>query len=214
MGKKDKFDFTEFTHFLVPSAYLRRVDLAKQRSFSYKKLVILTIFLVVLWHKPILRLFFVLDYGNQIVAYSRENQVNPAMISAIVFTESRFDTLAKSHKGALGLMQIMPETGAGVARELNWEEFSSNDLLDPDKNLRIGIWYIAYLKRQFNYNDYLALASYNAGLSNVNNWITEGTWDGDTVRIEQIPFPETKKYLLQIMFLKRIYSYLYSDFLS
>lgn len=188
--------------------------MAKQRSFSYKKLVILTIFLVVLWHKPILRLFFVLDYENLIVAYSRENQVNPAMISAIVFTESRFDTLAKSHKGALGLMQIMPETGAGIAKKLNWEEFSSNDLLDPDKNLRIGIWYIAYLKRQFNYNDYLALASYNAGLSNVNNWIAEGTWDGDTVRIEQIPFPETKKYLLQIMFLKRIYSYLYSDVLS
>ena len=186
----------------------------KQRTFTYKKLVILTAFLVVLWHKPILRLFFVMEYGNQIVAYSRENQVNPAMISAIVFTESRFDTLAKSHKGSLGLMQIMPETGAGVARELNWQDFSSKDLLDPDKNLRVGIRYISYLKRQFNNNDYLALASYNAGLRNVNNWVAEGTWDGNKVRIEQIPFPETRKYLLRIMFLKRIYGYLYSDVLS
>lgn len=186
----------------------------KQHTFIYKKLVILTALLMVLWHKPILRLFFVLEYGNQIVAYSRENQVNPAIISAIIFAESRFDTQARSHKGALGLMQIMPETGAGVARELNWKDFSPQDLLDPDKNLRVGIRYISYLKRRFNNNDYLALASYNAGFRNVDNWIAEGIWDGNKVRIEQIPFPETRKYLLRIMFLKRIYGYLYPDLLA
>ena len=188
--------------------------LNKGSSFKMKGWALLIIFLVILLHKPILRILFVLDYGSQIAVYSRMNQVNPAMIGAIIFVESRFNTEARSHKGALGLMQIMPQTGVWVADQLMWKGFSSRDLLDPDKNLKIGIWYIAYLKRQYKQNDYLALASYNAGSKYVSKWLETGIWDGDSVKVDQIPFQETKRYLIKIMILKKIYHYLYPEYLS
>lgn len=186
----------------------------KRPSFKFQGWVLLFLFLIILWHKPILRIFFVLEYSNQITAYSRMNQVSPAMISAIIFVESRFNPEARSRKGALGLMQIMPRTGAWVADELMWKEFSNQDLLEPDKNLKVGIWYLAYLKRQYHQNDYLALASYNAGSRYVSEWLKAGIWDGDSVKVDQIPFPETKKYLIRIMIIKRIYRYLYPEYLT
>ncbi len=155
-----------------------------------------------------------MDYGTKIATYCRSNQVNPAMISAVIFVESRFNSEAKSHKGALGLMQIMPETGLWVAEQMMWRDFSAGDLLDPDKNLKVGIWYIAYLRHQYNQNDYLALASYNAGSRYVSDWLSRGIWDGDSVKVDQIPFQETKKYLVKIMVLKKIYRYLYPEYLS
>jgi soluble lytic murein transglycosylase len=156
----------------------------------------------------------VLEYSSQIATYSRMNQVSPAMISALIFAESRFNPVARSHKGALGLMQIMPDTGAWVAGKLLWKNFSDRDLLDPEKNLKVGIWYIAYLKRQYNQNDYLALASYNAGSRYVSQWVDSGIWDGDSVKVDQIPFQETKKYLIRIMIFKKIYRYLYPEYLT
>jgi soluble lytic murein transglycosylase len=101
-----------------------------------------------------------------------------------------------------------------VAQQLAWPGFSKNDLLIPEKNLKVGIWYLAYLKRNFAHNEYLALASYNAGSRYVSEWVQNGTWDGDKIRIEQIPFPETRKYIFRIMFLRKIYQYLYSDILT
>jgi soluble lytic murein transglycosylase len=174
----------------------------------------LVLFLVALWHKPILKIYFVLEYGDKITAYSRANGVSSATISAIVFTESRFNTEARSHKGALGLMQIMPSTGEWVARQLAWKSFSSSDLMDPEKNLAVGIWYLAYLKRNFKHNEYLALASYNAGSRHVSEWLQDGTWDGNKIKIEQIPFPETKKYVIRILVLRKIYHYLYPELLT
>jgi soluble lytic murein transglycosylase len=188
--------------------------LNQRPSFKAQGWVFIILFFIILWHKPILRIFFVLNYSQQIKTYSRMHQVNPAMISAIIFVESRFNAGARSHKGALGLMQIMPPTGAWVAGKLLWKNFSDRDLLDPDKNLKVGIWYIAYLKRQYNQNDYLALASYNAGSRYVSEWLAAGIWDGDSVKVDQIPFQETKKYLIKIMIFKRIYRYLYPEYLS
>jgi soluble lytic murein transglycosylase len=184
--------------------------LAKSPSIRYRGLLIILLFLVILWHKPILRIYFVLDYRERIVAYSRSNGVDAATVSAIAFAESRFNPKACSHKGALGLMQIIPSTGEWIARQLNWPSFSKRDLFDPEKNLAIGIWYLAYLERNFN-NEYLALASYNAGSRHVSRWLNEGIWDGNKVKVEQIPFPETKKYVLRILVLRKIYRYLYPD---
>ncbi|MCL6590972.1 MAG: lytic transglycosylase domain-containing protein [Firmicutes bacterium] len=180
----------------------------------YRILTILIMTVLFLCHKPVLKAFFILEYKEYIANYCRQYQVNPTMISALVFTESRFDTGAQSHKGALGLMQIMPSTGGWVAEKLMWRDFSPEDLLDPQTNLKAGIWYMAYLKKLFNHNEYLALASYNAGSRYVTKWIADGIWDGNVVKIEQIPFAETKKYVLKIIVVQKIYSYLYPELLS
>lgn len=173
--------------------------------------LLLLLLFIFLWHKPIFKIFFVLNYQNEIIKFSEVHQLDPALVGAMIFVESGFNPKAVSHKGAMGLMQIMPDTGEWAAKEMGIRKFSPQDLLDPDKNLRIGAWYLDYLQRYYNGNDYLALASYNAGHRNVSKWVREGIWSGDSVKIEQIPFPETKKYLIKIIFYKKIYGYLYPE---
>ena len=185
--------------------------MANFRFYRPSIVLVLLVCFILLWHKPILRVYFLLDYRTEITKLSREYNVDPAMVSAMIFVESRFNTKAESHKGARGLMQIMPSTGSWVAQQLHWQGYSDETLFEPAKNLTVGIWYLAYLKRYFGYHDYLALASYNAGFRYVDTWSREGIWNGDLARVEQIPFPETKKYLLRIVFLKKIYRYLYPE---
>jgi soluble lytic murein transglycosylase len=183
----------------------------KRACRNYQSCFFLIVLILFLLHKPIMQTYFILEYKSQILACSKNNNLNPALVSAIVFVESRFDAVAESHKGALGLMQIMPATGRWVAEQLKWKQFSHLDLLDPQKNLEVGVWYLAYLKHYFNDNESLALASYNAGHSNVSKWVENQVWDGDVVKLEKIPFPETKNYVFRINFLKRVYQYLYPD---
>ncbi len=182
----------------------------EQRAGNRGWILLLLIFMI-LWHRPILKVFFVLKYQTEIVRFSQSNKLNPSLVGAMVFAESGFNPKAVSHKGAIGLMQIMPNTGEWIAQELGEKGYSSEELLNPEKNLRIGTWYLAYLKRLYKDNDYLALASYNAGHRNVSRWVREGTWSGDSVKIEQIPFPETKKYLIKILFYRKVYNYLYPE---
>lgn len=172
---------------------------------------LLLLFFMILWNKPILKIFFVMRYQAEIIKFSQTHQLNPALVGAMVFVESRFDPRVVSHKGAMGLMQVMPNTGQWIAKELGKSNYAAEDLLDPVENLRVGTWYLAYLKRLFKGNDYLALASYNAGHGNVTQWIREGIWSGDSAKIEQIPFPETRKYLIKILLYRRVYSYLYPE---
>ncbi|HEY8464141.1 MAG TPA: lytic transglycosylase domain-containing protein [Bacillota bacterium] len=183
----------------------------KQACLRYKGIIFFLLLLVGVLHKPIMQSYFILNYKPQIIAYSKHNGLNPALISAIIFTESRFNASAQSSKGALGLMQVMPATGRWVAGQLQWHRYSHKDLLNPSKNLEVGVWYLAYLKRYFNQNEGLALASYNAGHRYVSQWLADRIWDGDVIKLENIPFPETKNYVLRISFLKKIYAYLYPE---
>lgn len=183
----------------------------QERQTDSRGWMLLLLIFIFLWHKPIFKIFFVLNYQTEIIEFSETYQLDPALVGAMVFVESGFNPEAVSHKGAMGLMQIMPDTGEWAAKELGANKFLIQDLFEPEKNLRIGTWYLNYLKRYFNGNDYLALASYNAGHRNVSRWVREGIWSGDSVKIEQIPFPETKKYLIKIILYRRVYSYLYPE---
>ncbi len=185
----------------------------EQRAGNRGWLLLLVMFMI-LWHKPILKVFFIINYQAEIIKYSQIHQLSPSLVGAMIFVESGFNPKAVSHKGAMGLMQIMPRTGEWGATELGIEDFTLKELMDPEKNLMIGTWYLAYLKRINDGNDYLALASYNAGHRNVSQWVREGVWNGDSVKIEQIPFPETKKYLIKILFYKKIYHYLYPELIG
>lgn len=171
----------------------------------------LLIFFIAVWHKPILRIYFTFDYRDEIRTNCVEHHLSPVLIGAIVFVESRFNPEAISSKGARGLMQIMPSTGKWAARQMDLKNYSEQDLIDPMVNLNIGTWYLAYLKKYFNGNETKALAAYNAGHSYVEKWMDTNLWDGDLVRIENIPFPETKKYLFRINLLRKIYQYLYPE---
>lgn len=115
---------------------------------------------------------------------------------ALIRQESRFEKQIRSVVGATGLMQLMPETAAWIAEKLNLESYS---LVDPEDNIRLGTWYVDYTHNQYNQNTLLALASYNAGPGNVNQWLQRfDMTDGDRF-VESIPFSETYGYVKNVL---------------
>lgn len=107
--------------------------------------------------------------------------------------ESRFEPEIRSSAGAVGLMQVMPDTGTWVAEQAGYD--SEFQLIDPADNIQLGTWFLAYTHREYEGNSMLAIASYNAGPGNVNDWVQRFGYNDPDVFVEQIPFPETKGYV-------------------
>ena len=115
-----------------------------------------------------------LDYRDSIKKYALEDNVDPNLVCAFIYTESRFNKDSTSGVGARGLMQIMPNTGRGIAEELGVPNFSADQLYDPDTNIRFGIWYIKGLYDQYNGDISMVAAGYNAGRARADNWRERG----------------------------------------
>ena len=135
-------------------------------------------------------------YEEEINKYSEKFSVEPALAIAVIREESKFNERAVSRSGAIGLMQIMPETGEWIAKQFN-EDYG--DLHEVDRNIRYGIWYIAELKSEFGSNKVLALAAYNAGRGTVWDWIEEYGWHKDFDNIGEIPYSETRDYVKRVL---------------
>ncbi|AFZ48778.1 Lytic transglycosylase catalytic [Cyanobacterium stanieri PCC 7202] len=135
---------------------------------------------------------FPMPYKDLIVKWSSERNLNPFLVTALIRQESRFQPLIQSPVGATGLMQVMPETGEWIAPQIGLEEYS---LTDIDDNINLGTWYLDYTHRNYDNNSLLAIASYNAGPSNVDSWIQRFDLSDFDQFVENIPFPETKGYV-------------------
>ena len=136
-----------------------------------------------------------IHYVDLITVYSRRHSLDPFLVAAIMRVESRFQPDAVSSKGARGLMQLMPDTGRWAAGYLGINGYSDDLLYEPEVNIRIGAWYLRQLLNQFDGNLAVALAAYNGGPSNVEKWLSSGEWSGSIDDLEQIPFPETARYV-------------------
>lgn len=155
---------------------------------------------------------FIYPFPNQqtVFHYALIHEIDPYLIAAVIRTESKFIPNARSPKGAIGLMQIMPETGQWVAGQLQYANYSVDVLLDPDANVRFGTWYLATLYREFYANDILMLAAYNGGRGNVKQWMRQLNWNADFRDIEQIPFQETREYVKRVLRARDKYHELYA----
>lgn len=142
--------------------------------------------------------YYPLEYRTDLFTWAEEYDLDPYLVAAVIRNESRFRPRATSPEGARGLMQVMPETGEDVARELDLP-FSADLLYDPAYNIRIGSWYLAHLQEEFGGDTVLALAAYNGGRQNVKNWLATRQWTGEHRTISQIPFPETRQYVERVM---------------
>ena len=120
--------------------------------------------------------------------------VDEYLVQSIIRAESFYDEKAVSPKGAMGLMQIMPETGEWIAEKLNLETFRKEDLFDCEKNIMMGVWYISYLSDRFDGDLNNVIAAYNAGPTNVSKWLSQTDLSEDGKNLTDIPFEETKKY--------------------
>lgn len=148
---------------------------------------------------------FPLAHRETVEKYAHKNQINPAWAYAIIRQESAFITDAKSHAGALGLMQLLPRTARQVARALRIRRPGQKEILKAKTNIRLGIGYLNKVKKRFQGNSILATAAYNAGGHRVKSWLPEeGSIPAD-LWVELVPFNETRDYLQRVMTYTVIY---------
>lgn len=154
-----------------------------------------------------LELRFPLLHRDLIETASSSQHLNPAWIFGVVRQESAFVTDARSPAGALGLMQVMPDTARAVGRELNLKIGSTQDMLQAGNNIRLGSRYLRTVLDKHGGNPVLATASYNAGPRRVLEWLPEyGTLDAD-VWVETIPFTETRSFVKNVLAFSAVYDY-------
>jgi soluble lytic murein transglycosylase len=122
-------------------------------------------------------------------------RLDPALIAAVIYAESKFEP-STSSAGALGLMQILPETANFIAGKSGGIRFTTSDLATPAINLAYGSWYLRYLLDHYNGRELPAIAAYNAGLANVDRWLAQA---GGSLGVGDIPFPETQAYVQRVL---------------
>ena len=156
------------------------------------------------------RYLYPYPYQELVELYAKANGVDSALVASVIMNESRFQNDARSPRGAIGLMQIMPETAQWIAVQLGDDNFSLEKLREPETNIRYGVWYLAELQREFAGNNILALAAYNAGRGTVRDWIEEGDWPWTFHALDKIPYPETRSYVKNVLQNRIRYEKLYS----
>jgi len=146
-----------------------------------------------------LRARYPLEYQDIIRAHARNYDLDPDLLAAVVYVESRFHPDARSDAGAVGLMQLLPDTAQGIATRTGGTKFVLSDLQDPEINIRYGAWYLDHLRDR--YGDMpTALAAYHAGQGNVDRWRRAGSG---------IVFPETRAYVSEVERVTRAYEKAY-----
>jgi soluble lytic murein transglycosylase len=141
------------------------------------------------------RVRYPLRYEAIVRGHARNYRLDPALVAAVIYQESKFRPTARSSTGAVGLMQLMPETARGIAARTGGTKFDVDDLLDPEINVRYGSWYLRHLLDRYR-DERLALAAYNAGQQNVDAWRRAGG---------EIQFAETRHYVDRVEELKDVY---------
>jgi soluble lytic murein transglycosylase len=146
-----------------------------------------------------LRTRYPLEYAHIVRGHAKNHGLDPALLAAVVYVESRFDPNARSAAGAVGLMQLLPETAKGIALRTGGAQFVVADLRDPEINVRYGSWYLDHLIDRYG-DTQTALAAYHAGQGNVDRWRRDGIGIG---------FPETRAYVTEVQRVSRLYEKAY-----
>ena len=147
-------------------------------------------------------------YWPDLKKFSSENALDPYMVASLIRQESEFNPNAQSNKNALGLMQLLPRVGKGVAKQEKLKHFSTQQLFTPAINLQLGTRYFRSMVDQFGGFEY-ALAAYNAGDDRVKDWQAAGKYRDIYEFVESIPFTETREYVQAIMRNANVYRQLY-----
>ncbi len=149
-------------------------------------------------------------YKKEVERLSSEYGIEPTLIYSIIRAESLYQPGVYSWAGAIGLMQIIPDTGRGIAKDMGISDFEVDDLLDYKTNLTFGVYYLSGLLKKYDGEIVYALCGYNAGPGNARKWIDARDPDTDMDEfIENIPYPETRQYIKRILEYYSIYRALY-----
>ena len=143
-------------------------------------------------------LFYPFVYWPLVEEAARKNELDPFLILSVMREESRFDPEARSIAGALGLMQLMPQTANRLSKNNKISLKHSNDLYDARTNILLGSCYLKHLLKTFN-SIPVAIAAYNAGEEIVKEWLKNGNYSTIDAFIEDIPYNETHSYVKKVM---------------
>jgi soluble lytic murein transglycosylase len=146
-----------------------------------------------------------LRHEDSIRQQAEEKNLDPALIAAVIYAESRFREDQTSEAGARGLMQVTPATARAIAEESGGVSFTVEDLANSDINIRYGSYHLRDLLDQYEGNLIAALAAYNAGSGNVDGW------GGALLELDDIPFEETRAYVEQVLEKRDQYRDNYAD---
>ena len=122
--------------------------------------------------------FYPKPYSDIVTAYSTAYHVDPLLVYALIRRESRYQEHVESSAGAVGLMQLLPDTAAWLAEREGIVPFYEEELKQPEMNIQLGCLYLSWLNDEFQGEIPVVLAAYNAGHGRVGKWLEDQVWDG------------------------------------
>jgi soluble lytic murein transglycosylase len=161
-------------------------------------LVVGAILIVPLARRAIDHFTLPLQYASIIRQQAHDKHLDPALIAAVIYAETRFRP-RRSPAGAEGLMQMEPETAQFLAHRSGATTFTVADLGTPQVNIAYGTYYLRYLMNEFNGSKVLALAAYNGGETNVNDWLAQKRAAHQRFTIGDIPIAQTRAYVTEVL---------------
>ena len=201
---------------LMSEGIHHQVNIKTKRKMSFwKKLLLMILVLASLsyfvWQNEDFqrKYLYPYDYQDTINFYADRYEVDRNLVASVILAESKFRQDATSVHGARGLMQIMPETASWIATQIEDDSFSVDKLYNVNMNIKYGTWYLSELQTEFEGNEVLALAAYNAGRGNVYEWMEKYHWNINFKDYTKIPFPETREYVKRVLENKKHYNKLY-----
>ena len=177
------------------------------KKLKWVILIIVVILVMIFAYNFIVKTVFPIKYSEYVEKYSEEYDVDKYLIYSIIKSESNFNENAHSSKSAIGLMQLMKNTGDEIGKKIGIENV---DLYNEEMNIMIGTKYISDLIEKYDGNINLAIIAYNAGTGNVNKWIEDGVIKADGSDIENVPYKETNMYIRKILRNYKIYKFFYA----
>ncbi len=192
----------------------RRRAAARRRSVlaivGVGLVVVAVVALLPLARKAVNDLGLPLRYQDVIRHQAADKHLDPALIAAVIYAETKFDP-STSSAGAQGLMQILPQTAKYLAHRSGATTFTTADLATPQVNIAYGSYYLRYLLDVYRGDTALALAAYNGGEANVDRWVAAAKARGRSLRIVDIPFPETRAYVVRVLAARTAYRHKYAS---
>lgn len=147
-------------------------------------------------------------FNTIVTKYSHLYNIEPELIYAVIKSESNFSADAESTAGAIGLMQIMPDTFYWLQKQQKTQHFGIVHLYNPETNIQFGCYLLSILLNKYE-NEATALAAYNAGIGKVDSWLKNSDYSHDSKSLKTIPYPETAAYVKKVLRNRDMYKKIY-----